>query len=511
MAWPNSQQRRVSLTIQASRVDALLTDFPVRITRDCLPNEICSPTDASRAQSDGGDLRFASDADGNTQLAFEVVNWEYDTSDAAGDADIEIFVKVPSSSPSVNTPFYCGYNTAGTTSLPAASDSNGSENVWDSNFVGVWHVHEDPSVAFMQFLDSSANGNHFSPAGGMTSDDSVAGAIAGRALDLDDVDDFLFQSSDASLQITGAHTIEALAKPSKVNSTNEEGLLAKWTNGANRRSYQLAQRLDAVRFAVSSSGSAGAVVSIEGPNALSTSSFSYVSAAFDPSTRMDIRANGTELVSLTTGVPAAAHSNNAALWMGQTGTSIASTRYGGVLDEVRLSKTNRSNAWRDATYETLLNPGLFLVEGAPEDIAGGTTVNLAGVSGTSALGSIALQIDTLVVPAGVAGTGQLGTLVVSTGAGTTVALTGVSGTGQLGAFGVQIDASFQIEGVSAAGIVGTLTVTVPADANVSLTGVPGTGGVGDVTLLISGVWNQQTEETGIWTLQPGATTTWTEQ
>lgn len=183
MAWPNSQERRVELEVQSAQVPALLTDFPVLITRANLPDELCSPTDANRAQADGGDIRAASNNDGTSQLALEIVAFEYDSVDGAGDADIEIWVKVPSVSATVNTAFWLAYKTSGTTAKDAVTATHGRNAVW-ADYAAVFHLQEDATGGAGSIVDASGNGNDLSPAGTVT-DALGAFATAGGGLDFD--------------------------------------------------------------------------------------------------------------------------------------------------------------------------------------------------------------------------------------------------------------------------------------------------------------------------------------
>ena len=78
---------------------------------------------------------------------------------------------------------------------PAADSAYGSEAVWDSNFVNVWHMNNNPSGSAPQLLDSTSNGNDGTSVGSMTSDDLVD-TDYGKAIDFDGTDDsFTFSNT----------------------------------------------------------------------------------------------------------------------------------------------------------------------------------------------------------------------------------------------------------------------------------------------------------------------------
>ena len=154
MAYPTGWQRKHTITIDRTLCgSADSTDFTVLLTRDNLADEVASPTDANRAQADGGDIRFSSDSGGTTQLALHVENFEHDTTDAAGDADIRLNVKVPTLDVSADTVIYIWYSTTGTDTQPAASDTYGSENAYDTDHCHVWTLDEAPSATPPEWKD----------------------------------------------------------------------------------------------------------------------------------------------------------------------------------------------------------------------------------------------------------------------------------------------------------------------------------------------------------------------
>jgi len=127
---------RKRITIDGSKIDANLTDFPVAVILNS------SRFDFSKARSDGFDIRFT-DANGN------LLKYERERHDAQNQV-AEYWVKIPSVLSGQNTIFYIYYGN------PNTSDGADPTNVWDSNFKAVWHMKD---YTTSQILDSTSNNN----------------------------------------------------------------------------------------------------------------------------------------------------------------------------------------------------------------------------------------------------------------------------------------------------------------------------------------------------------------
>ncbi|MFA4981855.1 MAG: DUF2341 domain-containing protein, partial [Candidatus Omnitrophota bacterium] len=115
-----------------------LTDFPLLI-------KFSADADiAAHAKSDGSDIRIAS-GDGNTLLSREIEKYDNAT------GELWVWVKVPTLSASVNTVLYLYYGNA------AAAAPVDDAQVWDANYVGVWHLNDD--AANTNVNESTSNGN----------------------------------------------------------------------------------------------------------------------------------------------------------------------------------------------------------------------------------------------------------------------------------------------------------------------------------------------------------------
>jgi len=125
--------KRQKLTIDCDKIDADLSNFPVKVI---IPSGNAL---FDTAEDDGADVRFTS-SDGRTLLKFE-----REVHDAT--EEIAVYhVKIPSVSSTSDTEFYIYYGNSN------ASDASSPNDVWDSNYKLVMHM--GPSLE-----DSTSNGN----------------------------------------------------------------------------------------------------------------------------------------------------------------------------------------------------------------------------------------------------------------------------------------------------------------------------------------------------------------
>ena len=140
--WDANWTYRKKITINHTKIDSDLTDFPV------LVKLTSANFDFSKANANGNDLRFTSD-DGTTLLKFERERHDQANSLA------EYWVKIPAVSASADTIFYIYYRTEST------ADGADPTNVWDTNHKIVQHLKEASGTLY----DSTNNGKNGTPSG----------------------------------------------------------------------------------------------------------------------------------------------------------------------------------------------------------------------------------------------------------------------------------------------------------------------------------------------------------
>ncbi|MHA2197470.1 MAG: DUF2341 domain-containing protein [Promethearchaeota archaeon] len=131
-------------------------------------------------QGNGNDIRFANETDW-LDHEIEVFNQSYDGTYA----QLVAWVRIPSLSPSTDTPIYMYY---GNSTMGSQENPSG---VWDDNYEFVLHMNQDPFSS--DILDSTSNGFDFDveSTGSMTSNDLIDGQT-GKAIAFDGVDDYIY-------------------------------------------------------------------------------------------------------------------------------------------------------------------------------------------------------------------------------------------------------------------------------------------------------------------------------
>jgi biopolymer transport protein ExbB len=125
---------RKPIVIDGEQIAGELAGFPLLV-------RVSSDLDlASKARADGFDLLFMA-ADGATKLAHEIE--QFDSTTGA----LVAWVRVPSLMPQADTTIYLYFGNA------AAPDQQDAPAVWDSNYLGVWHLGE---TAGTTIADSTA-------------------------------------------------------------------------------------------------------------------------------------------------------------------------------------------------------------------------------------------------------------------------------------------------------------------------------------------------------------------
>lgn len=343
-AWYNDNwANRQKFTIDAAQVNGDQTDFPVYLN---LVN-----FDTTNFGANGADLRVTK-SDGTTEVAREIVFFD----GANGELHFQASGTLSGSS---NSDWYLYYNN------PAASDyatsaTYGAENVWD-DYAAVWHNQEDPSGSAPQVLDSTANNNDFTSAGSMTSGDSVAGKLAGNAIDYDGTDDYLTAADSASLDTLFSQTISVWV--STTNAINGRPVISKLASGAGTDGGWAFNMRSGGEVQYLAYNGTSATTSVIGTDVINDGGWYMVHGVQDGDTRADLYVNGANDGSdtSTSGISASTHVVNQAS-RGNTGTKLAAK-----IDEVRVRNSVLSAAWVDTEYNNQSSPATFYTVGAEED------------------------------------------------------------------------------------------------------------------------------------------------
>jgi len=316
-AW--SYRKRI--TIDHDKVDNNLENFPVAVILDN------TNFDFSKARPDGYDIRFTA-SDGTTLLKYERERHDNDNQKA------EYWVKIPSVSSSANTEFYMYYGKSN------AVDGVDPTNVWDSNYVAVYHMKESSGTVH----DSTSNGDNSTSRDGC---DLLAAKI-GEGFDFVPTDYFDVPDS-SSLDLTGGITIEAWAAPDSI--TAYKVFLFKGNAAFSQVNYYGEFRTSrGFIFEYVGSGGSNAYESGTEPTLGSWNYTGFVytfGTAGSAKTYQNGNWHAGDWYYGTGNVSAITNSESLRI-----GDQKGCWPYDGKLDELRISKIKRSDAWIKASYNS---------------------------------------------------------------------------------------------------------------------------------------------------------------
>ncbi len=370
MAFPVDWSWKCELEIQNTNVDSDLSDFPVLLVRQTLPEQMYDSNGAGPALELGGDIRFSSDSAGLTRLACEIVRFERDPVPA--NAEIEIWVAVPTVSTSSTTSIYAWWGKVAETQ-PAEDATYGKEDTWDeggaSDYGMVQHMDESPAGGSPQAIDSTSFDNDGTSEGGMTFGDLVTGAfqggIEGRCWDFDGTGDLVRVPDADSIEPVETITWSCWIEPDSVSGLQR--FLCK--NDGNISPYATKRfqlQGDELEFTAYNAGQN--IFTDTGYN-LSTNTWYHVAVVVDDDDFVRMYIQGVEeFEDLSPGqifddddndlcIGARFHSGGDDDW------------FNGNMDEVRIANVVRSEAWIKAEYEFMDDPNANVIEQAVQAAA----------------------------------------------------------------------------------------------------------------------------------------------
>ena len=241
MSWLTNWNYRKSIAV--SNTGSTLTDYQVQITIDT-----ATLVTATKMLSTCDDIRFTL-SDGSTLLNYWIESGQNTSS-------TKIWVKIPSIANGNNT-IYLYYGNAGASS---GSSTTGTFIREITNVAGAWKFDEQTGTLVddsgnnnngtsysLNLNDLSGNNNH----GTITGATRVAGKL-GQALSFNGSGNYVNCGNDASLNITGAITIEAWVK---LTSNTFQPIVSKYEETLSQESYSFGLSGNKLQTRVSPNGS----------------------------------------------------------------------------------------------------------------------------------------------------------------------------------------------------------------------------------------------------------------
>lgn len=322
-----------NITIDEINVDSDLTDFPilVKFEADADIN--------SHALSSGNDIRFT-DANRN-EIPYE--------REFFNGTDGIFWVKVPTVSSSSNTTIQMWY---GNKTADAGLDGEDAVNVWDSNYGGVWHLKESSGTVY----DSTSNNNDLTAGGTPTY--SQTGKI-GSGIHYGSGDAHSI-ASPTNLKPSTTVTVEAWVSRAGTGSGQYQQFVGFTTTGYEFDLYQSNPRWEHWV----NDGDWGTPAEKTGITYPGTSTWEHLVGTYDSSTdELKIKQNNN---AGTSGVQTQNIVYSGSFLIGTPDSAYID----GVVDEVRVSRIVRSDAWLKFGYNNMNSANNELTFGAENDTAG---------------------------------------------------------------------------------------------------------------------------------------------
>jgi len=324
--WLNGWNHRVEITIDSDKIDAALVNFPVLLylstSSGIDPDDVSFVFDELGAEK----LKLAvTTGDGTTQCYVEIDEWD-DANEQAW-----LWVKVPSISSSTDTTLYLYYDCTqpDNTTWVGETGTTPAQNVWDSHFVGVWHMTNGPTQAI---LDSTSHANNGAKKGA-NEPQQVDGQI-GKAQDYDGIDDLV---TLPDIDLHSAHSVECWL----VRYGTQYGLFIA-QRGAGGNAFQFYDRPSATDNKLHYWHGTSIV---DSDSDVSTGTWHYASVTHDGVSILAFYLNGVADGSRTLSLGGVSTEN---ITLQRNTVHYAE----GLLDEVRFSNVVRSAAWMKATYHS---------------------------------------------------------------------------------------------------------------------------------------------------------------
>ena len=322
-AWyNNSWNYRQKIIIDHNKVpNTDQTDFPVLIKITDANNALFS-----KAKDDGSDIRFTS-SNQTTDLSFEVETFSKTTK------ELWAWVKIPTLSHDTDTTIYLYYGNASAIALDAAS----RQAVWSNGYAGVWHLNEASGNAVDSVLGLSlppyGNVTH-----AVTGKSGLASSFAGGYFG-----DKTYQNGLLSGQANMSVTAWARGAGGRVIQQRGSSNAGQWgfLSGANS-------------YIFNHDGSYG--FDTTSSQAVNTAQFNQV--GFVANGLNGYFVNNGQLLSTTSASHLVNYQTTPSMCIGGDCRD-NNSYYSGVIDEVRVSRVNRSADWIATEYANQNSPETF--------------------------------------------------------------------------------------------------------------------------------------------------------
>jgi len=349
MAWLSGWSRRVEISVSDTNIDSNLTHYPLLIT---LGSSVGIDNDDVAFifnEIGNNSLKIAvTKDDGTTQCYVEIEKWESETATAVlwvSRSDLVL-------SSSATTTLYLYYDVSQSDNTTYIGNTKGTtpvSNVWDSGFVGIWHLDETTGGynydSAINSIDATNQGTY----------QSAPGKIDGGNFFDRDSSEYLSLGNNSAFDMTNTLTLSAWVNadsfPILGGSEPPHYIVAKCADGTNEPwAFRLVgDGINTILRGGSWSSAGGGNYASWTITGWNTGEWHHTCCLYN-GTAWEVYFDGLVKADNTDNGP---HVNTSEVRIGSAGVTVTSDPlrwWDGYLDEVRVSDTNRSPSWVKVDY-----------------------------------------------------------------------------------------------------------------------------------------------------------------
>jgi len=288
----------------------------------------------------------------NNPLYVEIEHWDTLNEKAT------LWTKVPTVYSGFDTTLYLYYDKdqADNTTYVGNTGEAPAINVWDDDFVGVWHMGTNPGGT----VKDSTGVNNGTPNGSIAGGGLIDGQT-GKGVSFDGSDDYIDCGSDAGLDNMTYLTLESVFKPSSWGEYSFGRLVEKYnTNGYVGWTFCIfdafSSKEDSLLYMHDWTTSPITPKWSANNYAISLNNYHYAVLTYDTSSTSndpEMYVNTVKQSVYEHADPRGSTKDDSAnnLWIGARNNNGTDDRqFEGIIDEIRVSDVVRSEAWLKATY-----------------------------------------------------------------------------------------------------------------------------------------------------------------
>jgi len=342
-SWLAGWNYRQAITVDNAGMAETLTNFPLYVPLSSTGN---GSGIASKILDTGYDIRFTS-SDGTTTLPYEREAYSEASGNASGRFWVGVTLNADNDAETDDT-IYLYYGNA------AASDgqdtANGTSDVWDGNFEGVWHLGETGTGASGDYKDSTSNANNSTSTANQPS--ALASAVVGGGQTFNGTSSYVQLGISNFPATNAAQTISFWAKYSSTPADSQNVLASIGASNAVQVGF---------RSGSPAAWKYGGTILVSG-SAQTTNTwhqYTFVTNGSSHTLYIDGANAGTGDAALLSGSPTAAYLGT---WNG------SEELFAGSMDEARISSTARSASWAAFEYANMSTAGNKLSSATEEGV-----------------------------------------------------------------------------------------------------------------------------------------------